>query len=142
MDRDQERAIEWDCAKVHHRYYILGAAGDHEEASKSFTEDGVSVYEGQALHGRAAVLKSLQTSHGPRFTRSFVANIVVTVIDEQNAEAVSYVQQYFQNWDEVKDGTIPSLQPYALCRHDNQMVLTDDGWKIKHRNVSELIRRS
>ena len=141
MDRDQERAIEWDCAQTHHRYYVLGDAGDHEGASMTFTEDGVSTYEGQSLHGRAAVLKSLQTSHGPRFTRSFVANILVTVIDEQNAEAVSYVQQYFQNWDDIKDGTIPSLQPFTLCRHDNKMVLTDEGWKIKDRVVSELIRR-
>ena len=141
MNRNQERAIEWDCAQVHHRYYILGDAGDHVGASKMFTENGVSTYEGQALYGRAAVLKSLQTSHGPRFTRSFVANILVTVIDENNAEAVSYVQQYFQNWDEIDDGTIPSLQPLALCRHDNKMVLTDDGWRIKDRKVSELLRR-
>ena len=141
MDRDQERAIEWDCAQVHHRYYMLGDAGDHEGASKTFTEDGVSAYEGQAVNGRAGILKALQTSHGTRFTRSFVANILVTVIDEKNAEAASYVQQYFQDWDEIKDGTIPSLQPFTLCRHDNKMVLTDEGWKIKHRNVTELIRR-
>ena len=142
MDRDQERAIEWDCLQVHNRWYMLGDAGDHEAAANTFTEDGVSTYEGQAVKGRAALLKSLQSSHGNRFTRNFVANCMVTVIDEQNAEAVSYVQQYFHDWDEIKDGTVPSLQPYTLCRHDNKMVLTDEGWKIKHRDVTELIRRA
>ena len=75
----------------------------------------------------------------PALRVTFVANCLVTVIDEKNAEAVSYVQQYFHDWDEIKDGTVPSLQPYTLCRHDNKMVLTDEGWKIKHRDVSELI---
>jgi len=141
MDRDQERAIEWDVFQIHNRYYVLGDAGDHEAASTLFTKDGVSVYEGQALNGRAEILNSLQTSHGPRFTYSFVANCTVTVIDEQNAEAASYVQQYFHERDEIKDGTISALQPYTLVRHDNRFVLTDEGWKIKHRNVTELIRR-
>jgi hypothetical protein len=64
------------------------------------------------------------------------------VIDEQNAESASYVQQYFQDWDEIKDGAIPSLQPYSLCRHDCKLVHTDEGWKIKHRHVTELIHRA
>ena len=141
MDRDQERAIEWDVFQVHNKYYLLGDAGEHEAASKVFTQDGVSIYEGQPLNGRAEILKSLQTSHGPRFTYSFVANCTVTVIDEQNAEAASYVQQYFHDRDEIKDGTISALQPYTLVRHDNRFVLTEEGWQIKHRNVTELIRR-
>ena len=142
MDRDKERAIEWDCLQVHNRWYMLGDAGDHEGAVNTFTEDGVSEYEGQAVRGRAELLKSLQTSHGTRFTRNFVANCIVAVIDEKNAEAVSYVQQFFQEWDELKDGTIPSLQPFTLCLHENKLVLTDEGWKIKHRKVTELIRRA
>ena len=64
------------------------------------------------------------------------------MIDEENAEAVFYVQQFYNDRDEIKDGTIPALQPYTLVRHDNKMVLTDEGWKIKHRNVTELLRRA
>ena len=142
MDRDQERAIEWDCCQVHNRMYILGDANDHQGYANLFTEDGVSVYEGQALNGRAGILQSRIASYEPRFTRSFVANCTVTVIDEENAEAVFYVQQFYNDRDEIKDGTIPALQPYTLVRHDNKMVLTDEGWKIKHRNVTELLRRA
>jgi hypothetical protein len=47
MDRDQERAIEWDCYQLHNRYFILGDAGEHEAACSVFTEDAVSVYEGR-----------------------------------------------------------------------------------------------
>ena len=142
MDRDQERAIEWDCFQIHNRMYILGDASDHEGYANFFTEDGVSVYEGQALNGRAEILQSRFDSYEPRFFRSFVANCTVTVIDEKNVETVSYVQQFYFDWDEITDGTIPTVQPYALVRHDNKFVLTDEGWRIKHRNVTELLRRA
>ena len=83
MNRDQERAIEWDVFQIHNRMYILGDAGDHEGYANSFTEDGVSVYEGIALNGRAEILQSRFDSYEPRFYRSFVANCTVTVIDEK-----------------------------------------------------------
>ena len=143
MDRDQELAIKYECAEVHYKYYILGDEDDFEGAVNCMTEDFVSTYPGLGVtRGRDGLLKSITTSHGPCFFRTYVSNLVVTVIDEQNAEVMSYVQQYFHEWDEIKDGKIPVIQPGTLCRQDNKCVLTDDGWKISRRHVTELLRRA
>jgi ketosteroid isomerase-like protein len=141
MDRDQERAIEWDCFHTQNRYYVLVDAGDYEGGANLFTEDAVWTLWGQELHGRAEILKGLEDGLGPVFIRHYVSNITVNVIDENNAEVISYVHIYRHEWDEIKDGTIPTIGAWVLGRHDNKMVRTDEGWRISRRDISSFLRR-
>ena len=39
MDREQERAIEWECQKVVRRYYPHVDAYDYDQAVQMFTAD-------------------------------------------------------------------------------------------------------
>ena len=141
MDRKQERAIEWDCFHTQNRYYVLADAGDYEGAADLFTKDCVWTLLGQELHGREELAKGLRDGLGPVFIRHFISNITVTVIDENNAEVISYAHAYRHEEGEIKDGTIPFISAWALARHDNEMVLTDEGWKISRRDVSAMLMR-
>ena len=143
MDREQERAIEWDCFHTQNRYYVLADAGDFEGAASQFAKDGVWTMKqwGQELRGRAKIANGLKDGLGPVFIRHYISNITVTVIDENNAEVISYAHAYRHEKDEIKDETIPFIGAWALARHDNKMVLTDDGWKISRRDVSAMLMR-
>ena len=59
MDREQERAIEWDCTKVLNQFYVLADQGDFEKAANLFTENSVWNLNGNELHGRAAIEEGL-----------------------------------------------------------------------------------
>ena len=123
------------------RYYVLADAGDYEGAANLFTKDGVWTLRGQELHDRAEIAKGLSDGLGPVFIRHYISNITVTVIDEHNAEVISYAHAYRHDLDEIKDGTIPFIGAWALARHDNKMMLTDEGWKISRRDVSAMLLR-
>ena len=75
MDRDQERAIEWDSFHTQNRYYVLADAGNYEGAASQFAKDGVWTLRGQELHGRAEIAKGLSDGLGPVFIRHFISNI-------------------------------------------------------------------
>jgi hypothetical protein len=141
MDRDQERAIEWDCFHTQNKYYVMVDDGDYEGGGNLFTEDAIWTLWGQELHGRDEIIKGLHDGLGPVFIRHYVSNITVNVIDENNAEVISYVHIYRHEWDEIKDGTIPMIGAWVLGRHDNKMIRTDEGWRISRRDISGFLRR-
>ncbi len=141
MDRDEERAIEWDCAKVLNEFYVFTDAGDYEGAANLFTEDGIWTLWDIKLDSRQAICDSLRDGFTPVFIKHFLTNIIVTVIDKDHANAVAYSAVYRQEKDEMEGGVMPLVAPWALGRMDNKMVRTKDGWRIARRDVDGWLRR-
>ena len=59
MDRDQERAIEWDCTQIVNKFYNSLDARRYDDLVNCFTEDGVWKRQGNELQGRAAILSAM-----------------------------------------------------------------------------------
>ena len=59
MNREQERAIEWDCFHTQNKYYVMVDAGDYEGGGNLFTEDAIWTLWGLELQGRAEIIKGL-----------------------------------------------------------------------------------
>ena len=142
MDRDQERAIEWDCTKVLTQFYIYVDAGQYEEAAKMYTEDGFWTAGDLEKHGREAIYESMAKGLPTVFVQHMIQNIVVNVIDNDHANAVLYASVYRQGQGDMLPTTLPSIGPWFIGRQDNKMVRTNEGWKIAHKNIVNHLQRA
>ncbi len=143
MDRKQERLIEWTCQKLMRRYYKHVDQYEYEEAANLFTEDATWEVMGVDLKGREQILKGLYEGLQKGTIRHVLTNTVVTVIDEDNAEANSYNNIYYSprgRLDEVK-GALPFDGPNRISDHYASFVRTEAGWKMSSR-VGRVIFRS
>ena len=62
MDRDLERAIEWDCFHLQNKYYVLVDAGDYEGGGNLFTEDAIWTYGDRNCTAAQKSLRDLKTA--------------------------------------------------------------------------------
>ena len=131
MDREREREIEWDCQKVLRQYYRHVDKREYDEAVQLFTPDIHWVVMGLDLHGRAAVRGSFGGLVESTI-RHILTNTVVTVIDNDNAESVSYNTIYVEKGF-PENGPISFEGPNRLGENHDKLVRTKDGWLISHR---------
>ena len=143
MDRQQERLIEWACQKVMRNYYKYVDQYKFEDAAALFTEDATWKVMGVDLEGRDQILKGLYEGLQTGTIRHVLTNTVVTVIDENHAEARSYNNIYYSpraRSDEI-EGALPFDGPNRISDHFASFARTDDGWKMTSR-VGRVIFRS
>ena len=134
MDREREREIEWDCQKVLRQYYHHVDQREYDEAVQLFTADVHWVVMGLDLHGREAVRGSFGGLTDSTI-RHVLTNTVVTVIDENNAESISYNSIYCEKGF-PDDGPIPFEGPDRLGTQLAKLRRTDEGWRISERGSS------
>jgi hypothetical protein len=91
LTADEQHAIEWDCARLINLYASLNDEGRWPEVAALYAEDG-SMTRPTApdapIVGRAAILAAFE-SRPRRTTRHICSNIVVTVVDRDEASATS-----------------------------------------------------
>ena len=144
MDRDQERAIEWDCQKTMRQYYDYVDHRDFDSAANLFTEDIDWFSHGVKLQGRKELREGLQAALGEGTIRHVLSNTVVNVIDADNAELNEYHTLYyvadaeFENVDGPLAFEVPDrvIDCYAALRR------TPEGWRIAKRRAPIIFRRN
>jgi hypothetical protein len=144
MDRDQERAIEWDCHKVLRQYYDYVDRHEYDQAVKLFTPDIDWVGLGVALKGHAEILDGLHAGLGAGTIRHCLTNTIVTVIDENHAKARSY-NILFSSPDvrfEEKQGPIPMEGANILVDMADELTRTEEGWRISRRRGTAIFQRN
>jgi hypothetical protein len=129
----ERAAIGWECERLIHLYAMLNDAGDFQAMAEMFTEDGVFARPTQAdvpIRGKAAILAAY-TSRPPRFTRHLITSVVVTVEDEDNARAHSYLSLYTGQ----AGPDLPRLaEPVSLIGDFKDRFVRKEGvWKFSER---------
>ena len=142
MDRDEERAIEWDCTKVLNQFYVYADAGAYEAAANLYTEDGFWTLGDTELHGREAICDSLRAGMSPVFVKHFIQNIIVDVVDEDHADAVAYSAIYRHETADIANGAVPFVGPRHIGRRDYKMVRTSEGWKVARKDIQRFLHRA
>jgi hypothetical protein len=129
----ERAAIAWECERMIHLYSMLNDAGDFEAMAQMFTEDGVFARPSQAevlIRGRDAILAAY-TSRPPRFTRHMITSVVVTVEDEDNARAHSYLSLHT---GQPGEGLPRPAEPaYLIGDFKDRMVRRHGVWKFSER---------
>ena len=132
MTRNEERAIDWECQSVLRQYYHHVDQRQYDEVVQLFTPDVHWLIMGLDLHGREAV-RGAFGGLAESTIRHVLTNAVVTVIDEDHAEARSYLGIYVEKGFPT-DGPIPFEGPDRLSTSLAKLRRTDDeGWLIAER---------
>ena len=129
----ERAAIGWECERLIHLYGMLNDAGDFGAMAEMFTEDGVFARPSQGdvlVRGKAAILAAY-TSRPARFTRHLITSVVVTVEDQDNARAHSYLSLYTGR---AGEGLPRLAEPvYLIGDFKDRFVRGDGGWKFSER---------
>nr|WP_281125202.1 nuclear transport factor 2 family protein [Sphingomonas sp. AR_OL41] len=125
MTEDERRAIEWDCARLINLYAMLNDEGRWPEVAALYAEDG-SMTRPTApdapIIGRAAILAAFE-SRPRRTTRHVCANIVVTVVGRDEAEATSAMLLF----------TAADAAPLVGGFADRFLRVAGEGWRFVER---------
>jgi len=116
--------------------------GEAEAAAALFTEDCVFERRGEVLRGRDALVAT-QRAHGPnRVTRHHCLTPVVTLIDSDTAEGVTYFVLYRHVFAEASPGPAPLSGPEVVGDYVDLFKRTPQGWRISKRVARTVFSRS
>jgi hypothetical protein len=136
----ERAAIAWECERLIHLYAMLNDAGDFNAMAEMFTDDGVFARPSQGevlIRGKAAILAAY-TSRPPRFTRHLITSVVVTVEDQDNARAHSYLSLHT---GQPGEGLPRPAEPtYLIGDFKDRFVRLDGVWKFRERLGSLALR--
>lgn len=129
----ERAAIGWECERLIHLYAMLNDAGDFAAMAEMFTEDGVFARpsQGEVLIRCKAAILAAYTSRPPRFTRHLITSVVVTVEDEDNARAHSYLSLHT---GQAGGGLPRPAEPvYLIGDFKDRFARRDGTWKFSER---------
>ncbi len=133
MDREKERAIEWDCVQVVNKFYNALDGRRYDALASCFTEGGVWKRQGKELQGRDAIMAAMRGRGENLVIRHVVTNIEVIIEDTDHASTAEYVTIYRYDGEEKLEGPAPLEGPGVIFLYKDKMVRTDGGWLISDK---------
>lgn len=133
MDRQQIALIQWECQQLLNRIVALMDAGQWQELSELYTEDGVLFRPSDSetgIEGQKAILESF-LARPPRASCHMMSNAVFDVISETEVQARSRV--WLVAGDPAAPMPVPAASKLAIGSFDDTLVRENDQWKIKLR---------
>jgi ketosteroid isomerase-like protein len=144
MDAESRRIIEWDCQQVLTRFINCLDARDYEGLSACFAPDGVWFRPGGPVRGPSAIHAAVAGRPDPASLtiRHVISNIVVDPLDEDHAEAVTYLTVYRYEGAPSEKGLAPLLGPYMVGVSANKLVRVGTKWRISEKRTQRIFERS
>lgn len=136
MDEDRRRAIEWDCTRTLTRFINALDAGDYETMAGLMAENGVWVRPGGDATGPAGLLEAMQDRPRGLIVRHVVSNVLIEVIDEDNATGITYLTVYRHHGPPPEKGPARLAGAHMVGVSYNRLVRESGGWRISEKRTS------
>ena len=116
---------------------------EYEDAVKLFTEDADWKVMGLNLKGREEILEALYGGLGNDTIRHVLTNVIVTVIDDDNAESWSYNSIYYSREGRIedRDKPLPFDGPHRFGDGFARLKRVDGEWQIAAREGGRMVFR-
>jgi hypothetical protein len=136
MDDIQKMLIERACERLVTEYCHFVDHGEAAKIADQFAEDGVWAPGKIVFSGHAEVADwfSKREANTARISRHVCCNLLIDVIDENNATGVVYLTLYRQD-GEVGRRSAPSDVPDIVGEYRDRFVRTANGWRFKRREL-------
>jgi len=138
MDREQARAIEWDCAKLVHEFYCALDDQRYSDLANLFAPKGIWNRLGIDLTGPDEILRAM-TGRADWVTAHLVSNLRVKVLDEDHAETAQYITLYRIEGVDPAKGPPDVVLPIGVLRHWDQHVRVAGEWKIARKTSRAIL---
>lgn len=142
MTELQKEQIRRECERVFLEIARLTDLGPHHAIADFFTEDGELDRDGTVSRGRAALLDLYAKRPASLLTRHLISNVMVSPLSSGQAVCHAYATVYRFR---ASDGTSPVTPvicqgPESIAEYEDQMIKSDDGWKISRRILKTVIQ--
>jgi len=137
MDATERMLIERECQRLVTRYCHYIDHGEAERVAELFTADGVWRAAPVVMDGEDALRKGFrqrQANRG-RMSRHVCNNLLVDVVDSDNARGTVYLTLYRHDGDEGRR-TSPLAGPVFVGEYRDRFVRTPTGWRIAERELA------
>ena len=139
MTPTEKMLAEHECERLIKRFAVLNDESAYDEMVGMFTESGQFARPSQPediLSGREAILAAFK-ARPLRISRHFISNILVDLVDENRASAISYVLLYT-----APSNSTESKPPYLIGRFKDQLERVEGRWLFSQRLGSVDLRAS
>ena len=136
MNENWRRAIEWDCTQTLTRFINALDAGDYETMAGLMAENGVWMRPGGNAIGPAGLLKAMKDRPRDLIIRHVISNVVIEVIDEDNATGITYLTVYRHHGAPPEKGPAPLTGAHMVGVSHNCLVREPGGWRIREKRTS------
>lgn len=134
--------IRRQCEDVFLQIARLTDHGPQNAIAQLFTDDGELDRDGTVFRGRAALLDLYAKRAASLMTRHLVSNVTVSPLSNEQAVCHAYATVYrFRTAD--GSSPVPPVTcegPESVVEYEDQMVKTDDGWKVRRRVMKTVIQ--
>ncbi len=143
MGRDQERAIEMEALEALHLYYFHTDRNEFAKAANLYAEDAVWYMDDKELQGRANILAAMDQGMTGGTVRHVQTNTIVTVVDQDHAEANWYATIYGTHdvGSSNSNDPLPFEGPDKLSNFHAELVRTPEGWRFARRGSQVVFQR-
>lgn len=130
MDMKERLEIEAECARLINQFVWCIDEANPDEAASLFTPDGVYEHaSGTSWEGHDGIRALLadRSAHDGKAAH-IVSNVLVDVVDGDNAAARMFTQLFFHQGPFDPDAA-PPLNPMTIFPSSVRFKRTDAGWK-------------
>lgn len=130
MTAVESMLAEHQCERLIKRFAVLNDENRYSEMVEMFAENGIFARPSapqDLIRGRADILAAFE-ARPLRISRHFISNILIDLIDDQHASALSYVLLFTAD-----AGSIESAPPYLIGRFRDKLVRKGDQWLFTER---------
>lgn len=143
MDANTRRAIEWDIERLGAAYAKLIDWREFDDFTGLFTPDGVLNLAGFAFNGRAEIRKYLDSRPLNRTSVHVITNFWVKVLNEREAEGVTYITVYrYQSDEDSPPRPVPMEIPFMVGHYQDRYRCADEGWRFASRELTPTFIRA
>ena len=136
--QDQIRC-ERECARLCNDFMWTVDTGDYDGCVALFAPDGALERAGQVSRGHAGVRQFLNARPANRVTRHTCSNIRIDMTGPETATGTSCATMFHAQAE--RDAPLPLTASTPLfAEYVDAYVLTEAGWKIKHRKIVIVFR--
>lgn len=141
MNRGEEQAIEWECQRILIQLCQFNDTRKFDELANLFTPDGVWIRLGEALIGREKIYQKMEERAAGALVHQVLSNVLITVIDADHADAISYKSIYRHEAGETLDKPVELNGPKWVSVYNEKLERTEEGWRIARKEGVTLFER-
>ncbi len=134
MKTEEQAQCLRECARLCNDFAWTVDTGAYDSFIALFAPDGVFERPGLVSRGHAAIRSFLDARPTDRVTRHVCSNIRIDMTGPGTAKGTSSALMFAAPATQAATLPLPGGGPMVVDYTDDY-VLTDDGWKIKHRKT-------
>lgn len=142
MDKSKVESIRRECEQLFLNIAWLTDHGPQKDIVLLFTEDGEFNRDGTLIKGRGKLFDLYAKRPVSLMTRHLVSNLSVITHSDEHATCRAYATVYRYRSPDSSRPTLPLNcdGPEIVNEYEDQMVKTNDGWKVSRRIMKLMIQ--